>query len=261
MQLVIPARNEAARLPRTLEALRAHVLAAGASPSALEVVVVDNASTDDTARLAAAAHTPAMPVRVVRCDRPGKGAAVREGVRRTTADLVGFMDADGATHLDALTDAVRVVEAGADVAVGSRAVPGAVTTERHSTARVLGARLYRRCTQEVAPGIADTQCGFKVFRGALARQVFADLRTTGFSFDVEVLGRAQRLGARIVEFPVTWDDVPGSTFQPFRHGAWSFWDLAVIARRLKHAPATADVLVLRPVVPPVVPDLAPVVEA
>jgi dolichyl-phosphate beta-glucosyltransferase len=261
MQLVIPARNEGARLPRTLESLRAHVLAAGSSPGALEVVVVDNGSTDDTARLAAAAHTPAMPVRVVRCDRPGKGAAVREGIRRTTADVVGFMDADGATHLDALADGVRVLEGGADVAVGSRAVPGSVTTERHSPVRVLGARVYRRCTQEIASGIIDTQCGFKIFRGALAREVFADLRATGFSFDVEVLGRAQRLGARIVEFPVTWDDVPGSTFQPFRHGASAFWELAVIARRLKDAPATGDVLVLRPAVPPAAPDLAPVVEA
>lgn len=261
MQLVIPARNEAARLPRTLEALRAHVLAAGESPGALEVIVVDNGSTDDTALLATAAHTPAMPVKVVRCDAPGKGAAVRAGIRRTTADIVGFMDADGATRLEALVDAVRLIESGADVAVGSRAVPGSVTTERHSAARVLGARLYRRCTREIAPGIADTQCGFKVFRGDLARSVFDDLRSTGFSFDVEVIGRAQRRGARVVEFPVAWDDVPGSTFQPFRHGAIAFWELGVIARRLKDTPTTADVMVLRPLPRPAPVELAPVVEA
>jgi dolichyl-phosphate beta-glucosyltransferase len=256
MQLVIPARNEAARLPRTLEALRAHVLAAGESPAALEVIVVDNGSTDDTARVAAAAHTAAMPVRVVRCDTLGKGAAVREGIRHTTGDLVGYMDADGATHLEALQDAVRVIDKGADVAVGSRAVPGAVTTERHSPVRVRGAALYRRCTQQVAPGIADTQCGFKVLRGDLARVIFADLRCAGFSFDVEVLARAQQRGARVVEFPVTWDDVPGSTFQPARHGAFAFWELAVISRRLRSQPAVADVTVL-----PVAPPLAPAAEA
>jgi dolichyl-phosphate beta-glucosyltransferase len=258
MQLVIPARNEASRLPRTLEALRAHVLAAGESPGPLEVIVVDNGSTDDTARLAAAAHSPAMPVRVVRCDTRGKGAAVREGIRHTTGDLVGFMDADGATHLDALEDGLRLIASGADVAVGSRAVPGSVTTERHSGARVLGARLYRRCTREIAPGVADTQCGFKLFRGDLARTIFAELVATGFSFDVEVLGRAQRRGARVVEFPVTWDDVPGSTFLPLWHGASTFWELAVIARRLKGQPVLAEVTVLPP---PLAPPLAPVAEA
>ena len=76
-------------MPRTLDALRAHVLAAGESPGPLEVIVVDNGSTDDTARLALAASSPAMPVRVVPCARPGKGAAVREGMRHTTADVVG----------------------------------------------------------------------------------------------------------------------------------------------------------------------------
>jgi dolichyl-phosphate beta-glucosyltransferase len=260
MQLVIPARNEAGRLPGTLSALRAHVLAAGESPDALEVIVVDNGSTDDTARLAAAAHSPAMPVRVVRCDIRGKGAAVREGVRHTTATWVGFMDADGATDLGALHDAQRLLEKGADVAVGSRAVPGSVTTERHSGVRVLGARLYRHCAREIAPGIADTQCGFKVFRGDLARSIFADLVATGFSFDVEIIGRAQRSGARVVEFPVTWHDVPGSTFLPMWHGASTFWELAVIARRLRSAPSGADVIPLTRPTPVPSGDLAPVVE-
>jgi glycosyltransferase involved in cell wall biosynthesis len=258
MQLIIPARDEASRLPRTLDALRAHVMAAGESPAALEVIVVDNGSTDDTARLALEASTPAMPVRVVACETRGKGAAVRKGMCHTTADVVAFMDADGATRLDALVDGMRILAAGADIAVGSRAVPGAVTTERHSRTRVVGARLYRRCTRVVAPGIADTQCGFKVFRGDLARAVFGDLVTTGFSFDVELLARAQRRGARIVEFPVTWDDVPGSTFVPLTHGASAFWELALIARRVKRSSDTAEVAILTPRTPPA---LAPAAEA
>ena len=158
-----------------------------------------------------------MPVRVVRCDTHGKGAAVREGMRHTTADRRRRSWTPTARpHLDALADGVARARRRAPTSrSGPGRCPGSVTTERHSPVRVArGAALYRRCTQQVAPGIADTQCGFKVFRGDLARAVFADLRTTGFSFDVEVLGRAQRRGARIVEFPVTWDDVPGSTFQP-----------------------------------------------
>jgi len=238
MQLIVPAFNEEARLPRTLAALRALLLAAEESAGLVEVIVVDNASTDRTAEVARAADSVAMPVRVIRCDVKGKGAAVRAGIAETTADVVGFMDADGATDLSALVEGARLLNAGADVAIASRAVPGSVTTERHSRVREWGAAWYRRCTQRVAPGIADTQCGFKLFRGDLAREVFAATAADGFSFDVEVLGRAQRRGARIVEFPALWDDVPGSTFLPFWHGASTFWELAVIARQLRRTPSS-----------------------
>jgi glycosyltransferase involved in cell wall biosynthesis len=241
MQLIVPAFNEEARLPGTLTALRAFLLSAQESAGPVEVIVVDNGSTDATARLARAASSVAMPVQVIACETKGKGAAVRAGVAHSTAEVVGFMDADCATDLAALVDGMRLLSAGADVAIASRAVEGSVTTERHSRARALGARLYRRCTREVAPGIADTQCGFKLFRGELARQVFAETRSHGFSFDVEVLGRAQRRGARIVEFPAHWDDVPGSTFLPFWHGAATFWELAVIAHRLRATPRVVEV--------------------
>lgn len=242
MQLIVPAFNEEARLPRTLATLRAHLLAAEESAGPVEVIVVDNASTDATAEVARAAGSLAMPVRVVLCPTRGKGAAVRAGIAETTADVVGFMDADGATDLSALAEGVRLLSAGADVAIASRAVAGSVTTERHSAVRGWGAAWYRRATRQIAPGIVDTQCGFKLFRGDLAREVFALTRADGFSFDVEVLGRAQRHGARIVEFPTTWDDVPGSTFAPFRHGASAFWELAVIAARLRRTPDTVRVV-------------------
>ena len=196
MQLIVPAFNEEARLPHTLAVLRAFLLSAQESAGPLEVIVVDNGSTDATARLARAAelHRDAGPGHQLRTK--GKGAAVRAGMAHSTADVVGFMDADCATDLSALAEGVRLLSAGADVAVASRAVEGSVTTERHSRVRALGATLYRRCTRQIAPGIADTQCGFKVFRGDLAREVFAETRSDGFSFDVEVLGRAQRRGAR-----------------------------------------------------------------
>ena len=250
MQMIIPALNEEGRLPETLRALRAHALAATDSGGPIDVIVVDNASTDATAEVARRLDSPAMRVRVVRCERRGKGAAVRAGVAVSTAERIGFMDADGATDLAALADAVLLLDSGADLAIGSRAVPGSVTHERHSRVRALGAAAYRAMTRAVAPGISDTQCGFKVMRGDLAREVFAQTRADGFSFDVEVVSRFQRRGARVVEFPVRWVDVAGSTFMPLRDGLPAFAALAAIAWRVRSIqPAVAPALASLPATP------------
>ena len=229
IQIVIPALNEAERLPRTLRELRRHVLAARPLLGPVEVIVVDNASVDETAAAALAAGSPAMPVRVVHCAIPGKGAAVRAGIAETDADVVGFMDADGATRVDALDEAYRLLLLGSDVVIGSRAVAGSDTAVRHKRIREQGAHLYRACSARVVPGVKDTQCGFKFLRGDLARAVFAQLRTTGFAFDVEMLARARAHGATITEVPVVWADVPGSTFSPVRHGFSSFLSLVTIS--------------------------------
>ncbi|GAA3520832.1 glycosyltransferase [Nocardioides daeguensis] len=233
LQIVIPAYNEERRLPRTLRELRRHVTAHRGVLGRVEVLVVDNASTDRTAEVARAADSAALPVRVVRCERRGKGAAVRAGLLATHADLVCFMDADGATGLDAIEASWRQVLLGADVVIGSRAVAGSETEARHCRTRSVGAAAYRRLAGRMVPGIADTQCGFKVFRGALARRAAQLLETTGFSFDVELLMRLRALGADVREIPVTWTDVPGSTFVPSRHGAAAFAELARIAWRCR----------------------------
>jgi dolichyl-phosphate beta-glucosyltransferase len=235
MHLIIPAYNEAERLPATLASLRTYA-AAHPTGEPLAVLVVDNASTDRTAEVAASFDGPDLSVSVLRCETPGKGAAVRAGVLSVTAGhragVVGFMDADGATDLSALAEGLSLIADGADMAIGSRAVDGSRTMARHSRLRQVGATAYRRQTGRITPGIADTQCGFKLMRADLARRIFTPLRCSGFSFDVEVLGRAQRLGARIAEFPVLWVDVPGSTFRPARHGFAAFWELARIGHLL-----------------------------
>lgn len=234
LQVVIPAYNESARLPQTLDLLWRHHLCGPSAPlTRLETIVVDNASTDDTAAVARAADRPDFPVTVLRCDVRGKGAAVRAGIAATDADYVAFMDADGATSLDALDRALDRLKAGADVVVGSRAHPDSVISNRHFAVRGLGARIYRGAAGRVVPGIADTQCGFKVMRGELGRRAFRDVRATGFSFDVELLARLRDLSADIVELPVGWNDVPGSTFRPVRHGAAAFAELAGIYWRTR----------------------------
>ena len=137
-----------------------------------------------------------------------------------------------------------------DIAVGSLAMTDSVTQARHSRLRAWGAALYRRCTAKVVPGVRDTQCGFKVMRGDVARDLLAACVSDGFSFDVELLGRAHRTRRVVVEFPVTWSDVPGSTFDPVRHGVSSFTEIAQIAWRLRTvAPAPVPLQRLRPVLP------------
>jgi len=246
VQLIIPAYNEEHRLPATLKALRAYALSTAELPRPpLEVLVVDNASTDHTAQVASAMDSPAMPVRVLRCDVRGKGAAVRAGVAATTSDVVGFMDADGATDLTAFESAAVLLASGADVVIGSRSADGAVTTARHTRVRSIGAAAYRRAAALLVPGIGDTQCGFKMLRGDLARDVFASCGTRGFSFDVEVLARCRSVRASVAEFPVQWSDVPGSTFSPLRHGLRSFAELVAIAWRVWRRPTVITVPVTR----------------
>jgi glycosyltransferase involved in cell wall biosynthesis len=246
LQLIVPAYNEELRLPETLRNLRDYVLRESRVLQQVEVIVVDNASTDRTAEVAAELDSPGLPIRVVHCSVRGKGAAVRAGVAASDAELVGFMDADGATSMEALDEAWRLVTLGSDVAIGSRAVDGAQTMARHSWMRERGAQFYRNLAGRIVPGVSDTQCGFKLMRGDLARRVFACVATTGFSFDVELLMRLRNAGASIAEFPVRWTDVPGSTFAPARHGIQSFTDLASIAWRLRDLGRTAPVTPLTP---------------
>ncbi len=233
LHIVIPAYNEELRLPRTLRTLRRFVTARRPVRGPVEVLVVDNGSSDATAEVARAANTPAMPVRVVRCATRGKGAAVRAGLLASDAELVAFMDADGATDLTALDAAWLRMQHGADVVIGSRGLEGSVADVRSRRVRTAGAAAYRRIARRLVPGIADTQCGFKVMTGGLARAVAEPLGARGFSFDVELLVRLRAAGARIDEIPVTWTDVPGSTFVPARHGAGAFTELAAIAWRTR----------------------------
>lgn len=237
LSVVVPAYNEESRLPVTLSGLSE---ALRTLPYSTEIVVVDNASTDRSAEIAAA-HDGATPVRVLRCEQRGKGAAVRAGVLSTGSDFVGFCDADLATDVGALAPAMAQLEAGVNVVIGSRAHALSDVQSRHSLARRTGACLFRWSTRRIAPGFEDTQCGFKFFDRASAESAFRPLQTTGFAFDVEVLARAARHGAVIAEIPVRWVDVPASTFNPLHDGYESFSTLARIKVILAGEAATVRV--------------------
>jgi len=232
IEIIVPAHNEARRLPAGLTAL---CNKAASLPLRTAVVVVDSASTDGTGELVRDWQAGPVPVRLLRCDRPGKGLAVRTGLLATRAPFVGFCDADMATDLSALDLTLRLLAAGRPVVIGSRALEGSMVEERHSSIRRMGAAVFHCLTRRILPGVSDTQCGFKFFSGPLARAAALPLRTTGFAFDIELIARCQRLGAALTEIPVTWRDVPGSTFSVSRHSAGIGRDLAAIW--LHHRPA------------------------
>ena len=229
LEIVIPAYNEAGRLPRTLAATVDYL---AGRPWRSRIVVVDNGSCDATARIAQLFARSGGPVAVsvIGCARPGKGAAVRRGLLRTTARHVGFLDADLATPLETL-DAARVhLEAGATAVIASRHVRGARLVRAQPWSRRVGGAVFRQLTRPHVPGVRDTQCGFKFFQRDAVTRALAQCRTTGFAFDVELLSRILADGGSIVELPVAWTDDPATTFRPLHDGAASFAALLALRR-------------------------------
>ena len=232
IEIIVPARNEASRLPDGLAALCAK---AATLPLRTAILVVDSASTDGTSDIVRGWPAGPVPVGLLCCERPGKGVAVREGLLATQAPFVGFCDADMATDLSALDAAVSMLAAGHHVVIGSRALATSVVEARTSAARRLGAGLFRGMARAIVPVATDTQCGFKFFAGPLARAAALPLRTAGFAFDVELIATCLRLGATVTEIPVRWSDMAGSTFSVRRHSSAVFRDLAAIWLRSRMA--------------------------
>ena len=224
-EIVVPARNEASRLPQGLAELCAK---AATLPVPAEILVVDSASTDATADVVRGWPAGPVPVRLLRSTRPGKGVAVRTGLLATKAPFVGFCDADMATDLSALDVALTLLAEGWQVVIGSRALDASLVEDRHSAVRRAGAAAFRALARRVVPDVTDTQCGFKFFSGPLVRSAVSALHTDGFAFDIELLARCLRLGATLTEIPVRWRDVPGSTFSVWRHSLSAFGDAGAI---------------------------------
>jgi glycosyltransferase involved in cell wall biosynthesis len=222
LEIVIPAYNEAGRLPSTLLAT---VEFLAEQPWTSQVVVVDNGSDDDTVgavRSIAPHLLQSVPVEVIGCARPGKGAAVRRGLLSSTSRFVGFFDADLSTPVETLSAVLPHLQGGASAVIGSRRVPGSSVVRKQPLSRRAGGRAFRLVTQRAVHGVQDTQCGFKFFEREAAVRAMVQCRTSGFAFDVEFLRRLQQGGGVIVEVPVAWTDDPRSSFRTFRDGFASF---------------------------------------
>jgi dolichyl-phosphate beta-glucosyltransferase len=216
LEIVIPTYNEERRIARTVAALTGHL---ARMPLTAGLRVVDNGSVDATAAVIDGLPTGDVPVAVTGCSRPGKGAAISRGMTTARARWVGFCDADLPISPAALDDAVRLLEGGWQVVIGSRRCPGGRIEIAQPPLRRLGGAGFRALTRRYAGPVADTQCGFKFFDAESARQLFTETRLHGFAFDLEILARAHALGLRTTEFAVSWADQAESTFRPLTDGA------------------------------------------
>ena len=198
LSVVIPAFNEVARLPRTLERVTAFLREGSRS---YEVLVADDGSTDDTAQKARAAGAT-----VLRDDRNrGKGHAVRRGMLAARGRRRLMTDADLSTPIEELPRFLARMDEGFDVVIGSRALPGSTIEVHQPWFRENVGRVYNLFVRALAlPGLRDTQCGFKLWSARAAREAFSAARLDGFSFDVEALYVARKRGYRIAEIPVVW---------------------------------------------------------
>jgi len=207
ISIVIPAFNEAGKIGRDVEAAADFMIENGFGG---EVIVVDDGSTDSTPEEAEAATVP-PPIRksVLRLERhTGKGAAVGRGVTESRGQVVLYADSGTCIPLaDALPVIRRIAAGELDIGLASRRLKGTVIRQDRPLRRRIISRLFHLAAVLVAGlprRITDSQCGFKVYQGKTARELFRSLSTPGFLFELEIILKALRRGYRLEEFPVEW---------------------------------------------------------
>ncbi len=236
VSIIIPAFNEADRLPRTLEATAAHFASRG---EPFEVLVVDDGSRDGTAR-AVEDFGEAHPTLDIQClgygGNRGKGYAVRHGMLRATGDRRLFCDADLATPAEEYDVVLAAMaRSGVPIGIGSRPLRQSSLLVHQPWYREMLGRGFNKAVRLLAvPGIADTQCGFKVFTAEAAQDVFSRCRLDGFAFDSEALFIARRLGYPVAEVPIRWSHQEGSKVSMVRDGLRMLADLSRIRWMHRH---------------------------
>ena len=232
--VIIPAYDEALRLPAYLAEVVGYF---DGRDEPYEVLVVDDGSRDETAARvldAQAAHSSVTLHRLA--VNRGKGYAVRAGMRAARGDFRLMADADGATPIGEVKRLEAAIQAGADIAVGSRALRDPSVSRQVRLHRQLSGELFNFLVRRLGVlGVRDTQCGFKLFRGPAADQLFGELRTDGFGFDVELLLLARRRGYRVTEVAINWADQPGSKVGVWKDGPRMLVQILAARRRLSRS--------------------------
>jgi dolichyl-phosphate beta-glucosyltransferase len=217
LSIVIPAYNEAHKIARDVEAASRFLTNEAMTG---EIIVSDDGSRDGTAETARACAVPSpLKLKVIAQDKNrGKGAAVRAGVGASTGQFVMFADSGVCIPYDQALRGLELIRGNkCDIAHASRKRIDSVITNPQPLHRRILSRVFRSAVDAflgLPYRLTDTQCGFKVYKGNLARALYAQCRTDGFLFDLEIILRAKKANLRICEFPVTWSCDPDSRLRP-----------------------------------------------
>ena len=227
ISIIIPAKDEQDRLPRFLKTVIDYC---GQSKHSYEIIVVDDGSIDQTAKVALSFQKDFPALKVISLERNhGTGYAVKQGFFAAQGEIVLYLDADGSTGPQEIEHHLHWFAEGQDIVIGSR-----VLTDGESHVKALS---YRRwmgmifnflVSSLLIKNIKDTQCGFKMFRAQFVPALFNSLHLEGFGFDLEVLSLAQKMNLRIKEVPVNWVHVDGSKIDIVKDSLRMFWNIIQI---------------------------------
>ena len=228
LSIVIPAYNEERRLPETLQRILAWL--GEQTPAFHEVIVVDDGSTDGTVEIVEKYSKVHASVRLLQNPgNRGKGYAVRHGMLEARGKWILYTDADLSTPIEEVSKLLAGVrEKGAEIAIGSRAIDRSLVEVHQPLLREYSGRFFNLVMRAVTGlRFRDTQCGFKLYNGGAAKQVFSRQKQDGFSFDVEDLVIAAKLGLKAIDVPVRWRNAEGTKVR-LSQGIKSFVDLLQI---------------------------------
>jgi glycosyltransferase involved in cell wall biosynthesis len=227
LSVIIPAYDEEKRLGATLARIRDYFAARSPALAGMEMIVVDDGSSDATVRVAQDCARTMPCLRVLsNGENRGKGFSVRQGMLHARGRVALFTDADLSSPIEECERLFAAIGAGNDIAVGSRALDRSLIAVHQSRFREFAGIIFNRLVRGITGlPIEDTQCGFKAFRLPACRVIFEQQRIAGFGFDPEILFLAKRRGLRIAEVPVRWSHHPATKVRVYLDSVRMFLDL------------------------------------